>query len=334
MLESIKTLLGQDWVRAMEMIRMSLKSDIRLLDSTNEAILSSGGKQLRPMISLLVSRALAPCGEARGQGGLLPEDSVRFAAAAELLHNATLLHDDVADSSPERRGAPTVMSLLGGPASVLIGDYWLVRAMDNILSSSSYGNIVIRIFAKTLSDLAEGEMLQLQKAESGDTTEEDYSRIIYSKTASLFEATGVSAAISVGAPDEMVEAVREYCVSLGMAFQIRDDMFDYSEGLEIGKPIGADLDERKITLPLLGALKSAGKEEEARIREMIVGIPSNPEYKSEVRDFVMSRGGLSYAEARLLEYSEKATSALGIFPESAEKDYLVKIARFTATRNK
>ena len=105
MLDSIKTLLGQDWVRAMEMIRMSLKSDIRLLDSTNEAILSSGGKQLRPMISLLVSRALAPCGEAGGQGGLLPEDSVRFAAAAELLHNATLLHDDVADSSPERRGA-------------------------------------------------------------------------------------------------------------------------------------------------------------------------------------------------------------------------------------
>ena len=177
-LDEIKDFLGQDWKDTDALIRSSLESDISLLNATNKAILDHSGKQLRPIVSLLVARA---CG-----GGRVNADSVRYAAAAELLHNATLLHDDVADSSCERRGAPTVMAILGGPASVLLGDFWLVKALENILASSANCNEVIRIFAGTLSSLAEGEMLQLQKASSGDTVEEDYYRIIYSKTASLF----------------------------------------------------------------------------------------------------------------------------------------------------
>ena len=152
MLERIKTLLGSDWARTEELIYSSLKSDIDLLDRTNDSILANGGKRIRPLISLLVARACSP-------GSNLPEDSIRFAAASELLHNATLLHDDVADSGDVRRGTPSVMSLLGGPASVLTGDFWLVRSMENILASGENGSKVIRIFAKTLSDLAEGEML-------------------------------------------------------------------------------------------------------------------------------------------------------------------------------
>lgn len=326
MLDEIKAFLGQDWTDTERLIRSSLGSDIDLLNTTNAAILSHGGKQVRPMFSLLVARAC--------NGGRTTEDSIRFAAAAELLHNATLLHDDVADSSSERRGVPTVMSLLGGPASVLIGDFWLVKAMDNILASPFHSEEVTRIFSKTLSDLAEGEMLQLQKAACGDTDEEDYFRIIYSKTASLFEASGVSAAISVEAGEAMREAVREYSIDLGIAFQIKDDMFDYSGGALIGKPVGIDLEEQKITIPLLGAMKAAGPEEASLMRRKVMDIHSNPVYKDEIRAFVLDGGGLEYAASRLDEYVDKAVRALDTLPESKEKDYLAAIAAFTAMRDR
>ena len=326
MLERIKSLLGQDWTDTLGLIKSLLKSDIDLLDSTNAAILSHGGKQLRPLMSLLIARACS--------GGKVSPDSVRFAAASELLHNATLLHDDVADNSSERRGVPTVMSLLGGSASVLIGDFWLVKAMEAILSSPERGDRVIRIFAKTLSDLAEGEMLQLQKAANGDTDEDDYYRIIYNKTASLFEAAGVSAAISVNATGPEVEAVREYCVDLGIAFQIKDDMLDYSGGDGLGKPVGADLEEQKITLPLLGALANVGEEEAGRIRSLVTDIGIHPENKLIVRDFVFNNGGVEYAGKRLQEYTTKAVKALDSLPESEEKACLVEIAGLMAGRDR
>lgn len=325
-LDEIKDFLGQDWKDTDALIRSSLESDISLLNATNKAILDHSGKQLRPIVSLLVARA---CG-----GGRVNADSVRYAAAAELLHNATLLHDDVADSSCERRGAPTVMAILGGPASVLLGDFWLVKAVENILASSANCNEVIRIFAGTLSSLAEGEMLQLQKASSGDTVEEDYYRIIYSKTASLFEAAFVSAAISVNAPADWIEAVRDYAVSLGIAFQIKDDIFDYSDGKKIGKPVGIDLEEQKITLPLLGALAAASPERAKQIRGMVLDILEHPEYKEEIVGFVKEGKGIEYAVSRLEDYVSKAVDALAVLPDSKEKDYLVKIAGFTAYRDK
>ena len=325
-LDEIKDFLGQDWKDTDALIRSSLESDISLLNATNKAILDHSGKQLRPIVSLLVARA---CG-----GGRVNADSVRYAAAAELLHNATLLHDDVADSSCERRGAPTVMAILGGPASVLLGDFWLVKALENILASSANCNEVIRIFAGTLSSLAEGEMLQLQKASSGDTVEEDYYRIIYSKTASLFEAAFVSAAISVNAPADWIEAVRDYAVSLGIAFQIKADIFDYSDGKKIGKPVGIDLEEQKITLPLLGALAAASPERAKQIRGMVLDILEHPEYKEEIVGFVKEGKGIEYAVSRLEDYVSKAVDALAMLPDSKEKDYLVKIAGFTAYRDK
>lgn len=324
MLEEIKAFLGGAWEETDARIRASLRSDIDLLNTTNETLLSHAGKQLRPLISLLCARLCS--------GGRTTQDSILFAAASELLHNATLLHDDVADSSPKRRGAPTVRSILGGPASVLIGDFWLVRAMDNILASSRHGDGIVRIFAKTLSDLAEGEMLQLQKAGTGDTDEEDYYRIIYNKTASLFEAAAVSAAVSVDAPEERKDAVREYAVGLGLAFQIRDDMFDYSDGGAIGKPVGIDLEEQKITLPLLGALSRVSSGIAGGIRRKVCLVHEHPEYKEEIRAFVLENGGLEYASGKLEEHVRRAKSVLGAFPESEEKRYLAKIADFTARR--
>lgn len=325
-LDEIKSYLGEDWNSVTRLISESLRSDITLLNLTNDAILKNSGKQLRPMMSLLVSKA---CSQ-----GNITYDSIRYAAAAELLHNATLLHDDVADCSSQRRGKPNVMSVLGSSASVLIGDFWLVKAIKNILGAAKNTDKVIRIFAKTLSDLAEGEMLQLQKARTGDTTEKDYLRIIFSKTASLFEAAAYSAAISVDAATDMVSAIREYSVNLGMAFQIRDDMFDYYEEGAIGKPVGIDLDEQKITMPLLCALETVSDEEAGCVRQKVNDIHENPSYKEEIRDFVFRHDGIEGASEKLHEYVRKAIESLSAFPDSQEKSYLAQIAEFTADRNK
>ena len=305
-----------------KLILDSLESDIELLNRTNRALLDHPGKQLRPILALLVARAI---------GGRVNDDTLRFAAASELLHNATLVHDDVADGSAERRGRPTVMSLLGSRASVLLGDFWLVRAVARILEASRESNRVIRIFADTLADLAEGEMLQLQKASAGDTQEADYQRIIYNKTASLFVAAALSAAISAQATPAQEEAVRSYAENLGMAFQIKDDIFDYQENASIGKPVGQDLQEQKITLPLLGALQAA-PEQEASVRRMVTQIGEHPEYQMEIVAFVKARGGMDYAVARLDEYVDKAIAALDVLPQGEDRQALADLARFVSER--
>lgn len=317
--------LGDDWVQTQSLIRSSLDSDIELLNRTNSYLLEHGGKQLRPVLSLLMAKA---CG-----GGRLTADSVRFAAATELLHNATLLHDDVADGSKTRRGFPTVASFLGANHSVLIGDYWLVKAVNLVLDADRHMREVVRLFADTLSSLAEGEMLQLQKAASGDTSEEDYMRIIRSKTGSLFETACLSAAISVEASPEARTVAGEYARLLGLAFQIKDDILDYAGG-NIGKPAGVDIRERKITLPLLEALKQvdAGRQEE--IRGMVREVDGHPEYVQALMDFVREQDGIGLAQERLETYSRQAAQTLSALPESPARDHLTGLATFLAERQR
>lgn len=322
-IKSVREYLGKDWVAVKEKIETSLMSDIALLNATNSSILSNSGKQLRPLLALLVARACS--------GHQISEATIRYAAAAELLHNATLLHDDVADNSDQRRGVPTIMSLMGPSVSVLVGDYWLVKAMEMILCSSEEDHMVIKIFSKTLSDLAEGEMLQLQKAQNGDTVQDDYLRIIYSKTASLFEAACVSAAISVNASEEYMTAARNYAVALGIAFQIKDDILDYSGTESVGKPLGVDILEQKITMPLLGAIAHAPAQE-SRIRGLVKGIVDHPEYRDEIVTFVKENSGLEYAVRQLDKYVEKAVEALSVLPLCRERALLEDLAYFTAKR--
>lgn len=324
-IKEVKEYVGADWTAVQERIAASLHSDIKLLDKTNESILSHSGKQLRPLLTVLFARACS--------GGGITESTVRYASAAELLHNATLLHDDVADGSDRRRGVPTIMSLMGPSISVLIGDYWLVKALDLILSDAPSDPVVLKIFSKTLSALAEGELLQLQKAQNGDTVEADYLRIIYNKTASLFEAACVSAALSVEAPEHMQKAAREYSVALGNAFQIQDDILDYCGSDSVGKPLGVDILEQKITIPLLGAFANVSDQEEARVRALVNDIVGHPEHKDAIVEFVKTNGGIDYARRRLNEYVDEAVSALEALPDSQEKDFLVQLAYFTARRN-
>ena len=315
--EEIQAYLGQDWESVQEGIRACLGTDISLLNSINSGLLEHPGKQLRPMLALLMARACSPQGRAN-------RDSIRFAVASELLHNATLLHDDVADESDQRRGNPTVRALIGPSASVLVGDFWLVRAVMAILEAGLGQNMAISLFSKTLSDLAEGEMLQLQKAASGDTLLEDYLDIIYRKTASLFVSTMTLAAVSVGASEEIVETAADYGRCLGLAFQMRDDIFDYMPAAEIGKPVGADIMERKITLPLLCALDNVEEDERKNIREKITAI--TPKNRDTVMEFVRKNGGIEGAQTVLEKYTADAVAALSVLPESRDRDILEKLS--------
>lgn len=322
-MKEIKAYL-QPWLDKVEsVIEDALRSDVSLLEATNRSLRENPGKMMRPSLALLCAAAV----------GAPNEDTIKFAAAAELLHNATLLHDDVVDCASERRGRPTVASFLNPHASVLIGDYWLVKAVSTILGASRNTDRVTRIFAATLGHLAEGELLQMEKAVKGDTTQQDYERIIYCKTASLFEASALSAAVSVGAPEESVKALGEFARLLGMAFQVKDDWMDYASGEDaLGKPVGIDLKEQKITQPLLCALE--GAENEADIRDKVTRIADNPALAGEVLSFVKDRGGIEKSAVKVDEHIEKAIGLLGFLPEGPAKDRLVTIARYVGERGK
>ena len=278
---------------------------------------------MRPMLCLLCAGAL----------GTINSDTVHYAAASELLHNATLLHDDVVDGASLRRGRPTVGAILGPRASVLVGDFWLVKAMSCVQSTSDDGRKVRDVFSNTLSDLTEGEMLQLEKAVSHDTTQEDYIRIIYCKTASLFRSAALSGALSVDAPEEMVSAMGQFACNLGIAFQIKDDIFDYLPSDSIGKPSGIDLLEQKITQPLLCVLGEMSPAVALNTRVRIGKIPSRPDVADEIRAMVVEAGGVEKAVAVMDSYIEKALLCLDAVPDSTEKSYLARLAHFVGERN-
>ena len=318
--EDILGILGADLEAVKDLVRSRLSSSVPLLQDVNGSILEHEGKLMRPALCLLMASAC----------GVKTPDTIRFAAAVELLHNSTLLHDDVADASMIRRGVPTVMSLYGPVPAVLVGDFWLARTVDTVLGSVHH-EWAVPAFSKTLGDLAEGEMLQQQKAFSCDTTEDDYRQIIYCKTASLFELSCACAARSVDASPELFEAAKSYGRAVGMAFQIRDDILDY-EGGDIGKPSGHDLVERKITLPLLGALRSCA--DPAAVREMVRAIPEHPENVAEVVATVRENGGLEYAWKVLHDYIDEAIAALSVLPQSETKDLLAEFGHFNETRKK
>lgn len=320
--EQIKEFLGDDWKRMHILFHSALGCDIAFLQKINDSVASHTGKQTRPMVCLLAAYLCS---------GGANEDCCRYAASIELMHNATLMHDDVADESSERRGYPTISAMLGQVPAVLVGDYWLAKAVESIIVTANYTQVV-PLFTHTLRGLAEGEMLQIQNAISATTTEDDYLRVIYCKTASLFKCAAVCGAISVKASDAQIKACSEYAVALGNAFQIKDDILDYTGTDALGKPHGADIKERKITLPLLGALRNR-PDKESEIRKMVCTIPEHPEYAEQITDFVLKNGGVEFASSRLEEYIESAVRALDIFEDSQAKKYLEDIVRYNTIRS-
>ena len=318
-MKEVQQFLGKAWTDFQRCFAESLESDIPLLDKANQYLLGHGGKKLRPLFTLLIAKALR---------GDCNERVVRCAAASELLHTATLMHDDVADNAPTRRGVPTMMTVYSPTTAVLLGDYWLSKAMDLIIDHPD--KRVLHVFSKCLADLASGEMLQLEKAEKADTTEDDYRRIIYCKTTSLFEACMVSAACSVEASEEEIERCRIYARHIGQAFQMRDDMLDYSPELSIGKPTGQDILEKKITLPLFGLFEKAPRSVVREVRRRM----KNPdaELVSDVFARVRQYDAMSYAREKLDAEIRQAVEVLAAFPASPSRDYLEKMAGMIAIR--
>ena len=305
-------------------IEGSLGTDIPLLEKCNRHILDHTGKMVRPMLTILMADAVA---------GSTNDNTICFAAATELIHNASLLHDDVADSSSSRRGVATVSALLGPRPSVLLGDFWLVKGIARILDASEHSHKVMRLFGKTLSDLAEGEMLQLEMATSGGTTEKEYYRIIYDKTATLFETSALAGAISANASPEQEAAAGEFARCLGIAFQIKDDILDYEGDESVGKPVGQDLLERKITLPLLGAMKNKPQQEK-KVREMVKNIGAETDNVKWIRDFVLDSGGIDYSIKAMQDYLAKGVDSLKAFQEGKAKIFLAQLAAYVGARNK
>ena len=307
--DEIREFLGEDWLQYQENLRAILASDIELLDSINRYILSNTGKQIRPTLCLLASRA---CGGSCFQ-------AVQCAVAMELLHTATLLHDDVVDGADTRRGKATIGALYTPKDAVLIGDYWLAKTTDVLVSHC--GKAVLQAFSNCLADLTRGEVIQKEKSETMDTDYESYVSIISKKTASLFRTSVFCGAYSSGADEASLAALDEYALNLGLAFQMRDDILDYSPASVTGKPSGQDIRERKITLPMLEAFKTSSDSEKAGVLQMV-----RDGKVEQVTSFVLAHNGIEGAQKVLHRISEKAVRALDAIAGSKAKDYLSKLA--------
>lgn len=300
-------------------IRTRMHSDVVLIRQVAEYIIAAGGKRLRPVLTLLSGRALGHCGEQLHE----------LAAMIEFIHTATLLHDDVVDESALRRGHETANVLFGNAASVLVGDFLYTRAFEMMIAA---GNMeILAVMAEATNLIAEGEVLQLRNIGNIDVTEEEYLRVIRYKTAKLFEASARVGALSSGASAEQVQAITEYGMCLGTAFQIIDDVLDYSgDASSIGKTLGDDLAEGKPTLPLIYTMKNGNSEASATVREAL-------EYASrdrfqDVLAAVQSCGALYYARSEAIKIAEEAVSALVPIPESKSRQALVELARFSVDR--
>jgi octaprenyl-diphosphate synthase len=337
---TIKQQIPESWKAFETLFYNSLSARYELMKEIINYSIKRTGKQVRPLLGLLLAHALTAEEDNTGRGGAVNDSAIRCAVASEMIHTATLLHDDVADEANMRRGIPSVRSLYSPSASVLLGDFWLSRAVATLIETKNFD--IFSCFARSIEDLAEGEMLEMQKTADLETSYDDYIRIIRHKTASLFEATAASSAYAVNAPAEMVNAAREYACHLGLSFQMRDDIFDYSPNLNTGKVPGSDLLEGKITLPLLGAFASSSKEETNRIKEKIRSLESesasetardrNASIITEIYDFITEKGGIEYSNRILSEEAGKAVDALSVIPDSKYRQQLVSLAIYVGSR--
>jgi len=301
--------------------RQFMKSEVPLLDQIMNYIIKRKGKQLRPMFVFLSA----------GVCGQIAESSYRGAALIELLHTATLVHDDVVDDSNYRRGLFSINALWKNKIAVLVGDYLLAQGL--LLSVDHNDFSLLRIVSNAVRELSEGELLQMEKARRLDITEEVYYEIIRRKTASLIASCCAVGASSVGAGQEVIDAMKEFGLKVGIAFQIKDDLFDFGQE-EIGKPVGIDIKEKKMTLPLIYALNNAPWLEKRKIINIIRNESHKPAKVNEVIKFVQASGGIEYAKNAMLDYVNQAREILFRFPESAYRTSLEGLVQYTIERNK
>jgi len=302
--------------------RQQLQSPVPLLSAITAHIHRSKGKQLRPLLVFLSAKL----------NGEVCQKTYVGATLVELLHTATLIHDDVVDDANERRNLLSVNALWNSRGAVLAGDFLLSRG---VFLSLEHGTVdLLHITSKTITALSEGELQQMERARKLETSEEDYFDIIRKKTASLIQCCTHIGAASVNASAEHIEALSMYGMQLGIAFQLRDDVLDYHGGWLTGKALGNDIREKKITLPLIYALQKVGKSEQRRILSLVACAKKNSRNVKQVVDFVTQHGGITYANNVTRSYCEAAKKSLDIFPESEVKAALCSLADYVVEREK
>jgi octaprenyl-diphosphate synthase len=321
-LEKIRALVSNDLNAADKLIRKELFSDVPLIQQITEHIIKGHGKRLRPLLVILSAKALNPCCNENPQ-------YLELAVIIEFVHTATLLHDDVVDASSLRRGEQTANALWGNPASVLVGDFLYSRAFQ-LLAERNHPQIM-KVLSQTTNAIAEGEVMQLMHRNNPALTEANYVEMIYRKTAKLFEASAEIGAILGSSDPALQKAMAQYGLNLGLAFQIVDDLLDYTaSSFEMGKNAGDDLGEGKATLPLIYAIQHSSKEDAELLQKAL----RNGELKqlSNILKILEKTKALEYSLDKARQYFEKAVFALKEIPESPYQEALLALARFAIER--
>lgn len=322
-MESALSLIETDLKRVEHQFRKDLCSEVPLIRKVGEYVLSSGGKRIRPALLLLSARM---CGY-RG------ERHVSLASVIEFIHTATLLHDDVVDGASLRRGFASANTLWGNQASVLVGDYLFSKSFSIMVQDGDLD--ILRVISAATTMIAEGEVIQLVSISDPDVTEERYVEIVKCKTAILLATACQAGAILGRAADGREEALREFGMNLGIAFQLIDDTLDYVASEEqLGKDIGHDLKEGKITLPLIHALRNCSRSEKRAVSDIIGSDTQNNEDLQEVISLVHAYGGIKFTVDRARVYVERGKSCLDMFSDSPEKRALLELADYVVIRHR
>ena len=321
-LDAIRAPVEADLRGFRDHFRDAMKTRVRLLDSVIRYVLRRKGKEIRPTLVLL----------AADLAGGVTDKSLRAAALVELLHTATLVHDDVVDEADTRRGVASINALWKNKVGVLLGDYLLSRGLLLALDAGDYD--LLHVVSDAVRRMAEGELLQIQTSKTLAMTEERYYRIIADKTGSLIAACLAAGAASAGADDEAVARARAIGEEIGLAFQIRDDLFDYDADASVGKPIGLDLQDRKLTLPMILALDAAEPGEAKRVRRLVRRRKKSAADVREALDFVRRHGGIDASRERMQGHAQRASELLHAFPPSDARDALDALCAYVVARNR
>jgi octaprenyl-diphosphate synthase len=320
--KEIKSLLKSEFKEFDQVFKSAMNTDVALLDIILKYLHRQKGKQMRPMFVMLTAHIY---------GGIQPA-TYRAASLIELLHTATLVHDDVVDDANERRGLFSLNALWKNKVSVLAGDFLLSKGLMLSLDHDDYE--LLKIVSNATKEMSEGELLQIEKARRLDITEEVYFEIIRKKTASLIASCCAVGAASVKASPQEIEKMRIFGEKVGLAFQIKDDIFDFKKSGDIGKPKGIDIKEQKMTLPLIYMLQNMGKPEKRRVINIIKRHHQNPKKVEEVIDLVNSSGGIAYAEDKMNGLVKEAMELLTDFPDSVYLESLKNLVNYSINREK
>jgi octaprenyl-diphosphate synthase len=320
--QTIKNPIANEMKQFEPFFKERLKTNIPLLNIVTNYLLRRKGKQMRPMLVFLAAKL----------NGNVTESTYIAASLIEILHTATLIHDDVVDETFQRRGFFSINALWKSKIAVLVGDYFLSKGLLTALDANEFE--VLKIVSNAVKEMSEGELLQIEKSRKLDITEEVYFQIISKKTASLISSCTTAGAYSSGVDIEKIELMKQFGLALGIAFQIRDDLFDYEKSGLIGKPSGNDIKEKKLTLPLIFVLNTISASEKRELLQSIRKHYKNEKKVQEIINLVHKKGGIDYARLKMNEYAQKAKSLLDNYPDCETKNSLIAMVDYTTNRSK